>query len=141
MTTSLARRNLEAVERSIEVIESGDAARAPELIREIAHPEVEWTPLIASGVEGSYRGRERLAAFFEDFVGSFEARYDDRELRPLGDEAVLLLCRLKLRGRESGLDIDQEMGSVFEFEDGLIRRGHAYPTHAEALAAAEGASA
>ena len=135
--TSAAESNLEIIRRAIEAIESGDAERFGELVDEVAHPEIEWTPLIAVGIEGTYRGRDRLVSFFRDMHGSFEPRYEELELRSLGDDVVLAACQLKLTGRESELEFRQEMGSVFEFEDGLLRRGHAYPTHAEAREAAE----
>ena len=133
--------NLEIVSRAIESIEAGNVERFVELIEEVVHPEVEWSPLIAPAVEGTYRGRDRLAAFFEDFTGSFEVTYKDRELHPIGDDAVLLTCVLVLKGRESGVEVEQEMGSVFEFEDGQLRRGRAYPTHAEAREVAEAVGA
>jgi ketosteroid isomerase-like protein len=141
MTTETPSRNVEMVRRSLEAMEGGNRDAFRELIDQIAHPEVEWTPLIGTGVEGSYQGREQIANFFEDFVGSFEVRYEDREIRAFGDRFVLLLARMRLKGRESGVEVDQELGSVYEFEDGLLRRGRAYPTHEEALAAAEAVNA
>jgi ketosteroid isomerase-like protein len=137
MTTSTASERVDAIRRSVDVIESGDRDRFEEVLRDVTHPEIEWTPLIGSGVEGTYRGHEGITAFYADFLGSFAVRYEDRELRPIGDNVVLLLCRMRVEGRESGVEVDQEMGAVYEFEGGLIRRGRAYPTHTEALAAAE----
>jgi ketosteroid isomerase-like protein len=136
-----AARNVDAVRRSLDLVETGDREGLRRLVTEIAHPDCVWTPLIGEAVEGSYRGPDGFVAFFEDLLGSFEVRYEDRDLRPIGEGAVLSLYRLRLAGRESGLEVDQQMGAVFEFEDGVLRRGQAYPTHAEALAAAEGLDA
>jgi ketosteroid isomerase-like protein len=136
MTQEIATRNRELVTRLVELIEAKDQDGFRRLINEQAREEVEWSPLISTGVEGTYIGRARMISFFEDFVGSFEVRYADPEVRAMGDDIVVLLCRLQLKGRGSGLDVDQEMGSVFEFEEGQILRGIAYPSHAEALHAA-----
>jgi ketosteroid isomerase-like protein len=134
-------RNVDAVRRSLDLIESGDREAMRQLVAEIAHPECEWTPLIGEAVEGTYRGPDGLVSFFEDLLGSFEVRYEDRDLRAIGASGVLSLYQLRLTGRESGLEVDQEMGALFEFEDGLLRRGQAYPTHAEALRAAKALAA
>jgi ketosteroid isomerase-like protein len=134
-------RNVDVVRRSLDLVERGDREGLRRLVAEIAHPECVWMPLIGEAVEGSYRGPDGFVAFFEDLLGSFEVRYEDRDLRPIGASGVLSLYRLRLTGRESGLEVDQEMGAVFEFVDGLLRRGQAYPTRAEALAAAEGLGA
>ena len=59
----------------------------------------------------------------------------------MGDDDVLMLCTMELRGRGSGVDVSQEMGAIFEFEGGLMRRGRVFPSQAEALAAAAEVSA
>jgi ketosteroid isomerase-like protein len=130
-------RHLEIVRRSLEALETADLAAFRRLAEESTHPEVEWRPLIGTGIEGTYRGRDRIVSFFADFVGSFEVRYLDPELRAIGDDSVLLLGRMRLKGRHSGAQVERELAAVYEFEDGLLRRGRAYPTHEEALAAAE----
>jgi hypothetical protein len=63
-------------------------------------------------------------------------RYIDRDLQLAGEESVVLLCGLQLRGRGSDVEIVEEMGTIYEFEDGLLRRGQVYRGHAETLAAA-----
>jgi ketosteroid isomerase-like protein len=132
-----AEPNLEAIARFHDAMETGDREALADLVREIAHPEAEWTPLVTEVEGGAYRGREGVLAFFDDFLGSFEVRYDDRELRALDDRAVLMLCRMEVKGRGSGAGASQEMGVLYEFEDGRLRRGRAFPSHGAALAAAK----
>ena len=128
--------NVAAVRRFNEAMEAGDEDTLTALAREIAHPDGEWTPLVV-GVEGkTYRGSDGWGEFFADFLETFEVRYADPEFRSVGEEDVLMLCTMELRGRGSGVDVSQEMGALFEFEGGRLRRGRAYPSHAEALAAA-----
>jgi ketosteroid isomerase-like protein len=132
-----AEANLELIRRFHDAMEAGDREALGELVRQIAHPEAEWRPLVTEVEGGAYRGKAGVRAFFDDFLGSFEVRYQDRDLRAIDDVAVLLLCRMELEGRGSGAAVSQEMGVVYEFDEGLLRRGCAYGTHAQALAAAE----
>lgn len=132
-----AAANLEAIARFHDAMEAGDREALADLVREIAHPDAEWSPLVTEVEGGAYRGREGVLSFFEDFLGAFEVRYDDRNLRALDDRAVLMLCHMELKGRGSGAGVAQEMGVLYEFEDGLLRRGYAYPSHGAALAAAK----
>jgi ketosteroid isomerase-like protein len=136
VTTDAATRNVEALRDLLDATERRDR----QLLRAgsaLVHPDYEWSPLI-SGVEGRvYRGHEGVGSFLEDLLGSFDVRYADRDLRAIGDRAVLLLCTLEMRGLQSGAGASQELGVLWEFEAGRIRRGRAYDSHAEALAAAE----
>jgi hypothetical protein len=40
---------------------------------------------------------------------------------------------MSVKGRGSGAPLELEMGVFYEFEDGLFRRGRAFPSHAETL--------
>jgi hypothetical protein len=130
-------KNLETVARALDAIEANDREELARLTEASVHPEGELVPLIGAGLEGDYRGPEGISRFYDDLLEAFEVRYLDRDLRSVGEESVLLLCRLQLRGRESDIEMAIEMGTVYEFEDGLLRRGHVYRGHAETLAAAE----
>lgn len=118
-------------------IERGDREGLRRAVAESWHEDCEWFPLI-TGVEGdsSYRGHDGIVQFSEDLVNAFEVRYDDQEVRLVGS-AVVGLMTMHLRGRGSGVEINTELGVVYEIEGELIRRGWAYDSHADALAAAE----
>jgi ketosteroid isomerase-like protein len=132
--------NTEFVETAMDLIERGDHESLHELIEGRVHPEAELTPLISLGVEGVYEGPEGVRRFFDDLLDAFEVRYSERELRPVGDGVVLVLCRMALRGRESGLEIDRRVGTVYEFEGEQVRGARVYEDQAEAIAAAEAAA-
>jgi hypothetical protein len=136
-----AEANVETIRRFHDAMEAGDRRALAELVREIAHPDAEWTPLVTEVEGDAYRGKDGVFAFFDDFLGSFEVRYDDRDLRAVDDTAVLMLCRMELKGRGSGAAVAQEMGVLYEFEGALLRRGRAYPSREAALAAAKGLAA
>jgi ketosteroid isomerase-like protein len=87
----------------------------------VFHPEVEWhwapgTPGgdVYHGHEGIYRG---LAVWTESW-GAFEMHPE--ELITDGDD-VLALVRYRLRGAESGIDIEHPVAHLICLEDGLIR--------------------
>ena len=129
--------NVELVEAMMDLIERDEREALAELVDEHTHPEVEWTPLIAVAMEGAYHGREGIRRFLEDLLSAFAVRYHERDLRQLGDRIVLSLFRMDLRGRESGVQTSTRAGTVYEFENGLIRRGQVYDDQAEAVSAAE----
>jgi ketosteroid isomerase-like protein len=138
VTSAAATQHVEIISRTLDTIESGNRRELRRLIDDTVHQDCEWFPLLArveGGGEG-YHGPDGMAAFFEDLVGSFEVRYENREISALGDAAVLLICEMNVLGRESGVAVSRELGVIYEFDDGRLRRGRAYPSHAEAQTAA-----
>jgi hypothetical protein len=133
----VSNSNVEKVVRALDAVEAEDREELARLAEADVHPDGELVPLIGAGLEGSYRGPEGARRFFDDLLNVFEVRYLDRDLRPIGDESVVLLCRMQLRGRESEIEMLEEMGTIYEFEGGLLRRGRTFRGHAETLAAAE----
>jgi ketosteroid isomerase-like protein len=131
--------NVEFVEAVMDLIERGDQHALHELIEGRVHPEAELVPLISLGIEGTYEGPDGVRRFFDDLLDAFEVSYSDRELRPVGNGVVLVLCRMALRGRESGAEVVQDVGTVYDFEGGQFRSARVYDDQAEAARAAEGA--
>jgi len=86
-----------------------------------------------SELRGSpYTGRAGIEGWIADVEDNFgEWRASIHEVRPVG-ERVLVLGEVHLRGKGSGLALDQEYGWVFEFRDGRISRMGIYPDPAEA---------
>jgi ketosteroid isomerase-like protein len=99
-------------------------------------PEGEFIPAMAGAVEDKiYRGHEGFRRYFDELFASFsEVRLDNREYKDLGDR-VLVLYRLRVRGRDSGVEIDQPGGAVYQFRDGRIVLGRSFLSQSEALEA------
>jgi hypothetical protein len=71
-------------------------------------------------------------------MDAFAPRYLDRAYDPVGGDLLVASCRLRIEGRESGVGIDRDAALVCEFDEaGLLRRGWAYNSRAEALGAAK----
>jgi hypothetical protein len=84
-----------------------------------------------------YRGHGGLRAWLADIRDNFD-RFDPwlDEARVAGEDRVLALGGISFRAMESGIDMAEQMGWVFEFRTGLLRRMMFYGSPSEALEAA-----
>jgi ketosteroid isomerase-like protein len=102
-----------------------------------SHPDVEWSSAIRRQVEGGagiYRGRDEVREFWDEWHGVWDVEVELTEARDLG-ETVLALAVIRTKGRSSGAASERGIGYVFDFEDGLVRRGRSFLSAAEALEA------
>ena len=71
-----------------------------------------------------------LRQWFKDVDEMFsEITWQVQSVKDLGDDRVLVLGKLKGRGRASGAEVESPIGQIFEFRDGRVVRGWAYPSH------------
>jgi ketosteroid isomerase-like protein len=126
--------NVETVRASFEAWNRGDR----EGWMAAAHPEVEWSSAIVREVEGAdatvYRGRAGVERFWNEWHALWNVMIQPTEMRDLGD-SVLALATFRAGGGSSGVDLEQAIGYVFEFEGDLIKRATAYIRPDDALAA------
>ena len=103
---------------------------------ELATPDFEWWPALTKPyVGGCYRGREGAERFAADTRENWEELQSvAEEYRDLGDR-VLLLGRLKGRGKGSGVPLDQPYAVIFDSRSDRTWRFRAYFDRAEALKA------
>jgi ketosteroid isomerase-like protein len=108
------------------------------LFAELATPDFEWCPAITKALDGggAYRGREGVEKFAADTRENWEELQNvAAEYRDLSDR-VLVLGRLKGRGKVSGAPIDQPYVGIFDFRGDRVCRYRVYLDHAEGLRAA-----
>lgn len=107
------------------------------LFAELATPDFEWWPALTNAYEGGcYRGRERVEQFVADTSENWEELQGvSEEFRDLGD-SVLVLGRLKGRGRGSGAPVDQPSTVILDFRGDRIWRLRAYFDRDDGLGAA-----
>ena len=88
-------------------------------------------------VKGTYRGkrqaREFWAALHEDFD---ELRWDPEEIIEADESTVVVVSRIRGRGRRSGVTVDALAASVSTVSDGQWRSVKLYQSKADALEAA-----
>jgi ketosteroid isomerase-like protein len=101
-----------------------------------ADPAYEDQRKIWNGSIRLYRGHAELRRYADELFESFsEVRPEDVEFRDFGNR-VLCLYRLSVRGRDSGVEIEQPGGIIFELRGGKIVHGRSYLSHRQAFEAA-----
>jgi ketosteroid isomerase-like protein len=108
------------------------------LFAELATPDFEYYPAISRALDGGagYRGREGVERFAVDTRENWEELQAlPEEFRDLGD-LVLVLGRLKGRGKGSGAPVDTPTVTILDFRGDRIWRSRVYLDHAEGLRAA-----
>ena len=112
--------------------------RDGEAVRNLWHPEGEFTSAVSEleGTGGIYRAGE-LHKYMTDLDALFDGwRVEEAEFIEAGDNCVVQIQRVTGRAKGSGVPVDQRLGIVWTFKDGLIFRGRVFLTPQDALAAA-----
>ena len=128
--------HIEAFLRGVDAINRLDA----HAVLALTHEECVFEPL-RSQTEGAFVGHEGMRRFLADTAQTFElfkATYTD--LRDLGDERLLAIGKIRMRGRESGVETDVVSAAIVEFRDGrmLSYRDHSDPQLALQVAGVSG---
>lgn len=125
----MSAENVDIVRRALDAFSSGDA----ETFAKLTTPDIEWTTGLGA-VEGEvFHGHEGVATYFARLDRAWDSfQYMPSEFRDLG-EVVVVLGRLRGRGRGGSVPVDSPVGSVWELRDGAIWRLRAYLDHDKAL--------
>jgi ketosteroid isomerase-like protein len=129
----MSQEKLEAAREALEAWNRGDL----EGWLKPLHPDIEWSSAIAMQVEGKdtvWNGEAGMRRFWDEWHAVWNLKIDISELRDLGDR-VLVLARIQVHGKTSGVEVARGIGYVFEFEGDLIRRARSYLSSDEALEA------
>jgi ketosteroid isomerase-like protein len=134
----MSHDNEAVVRRAYTLWGAGDYESLMQLFLSSASPEVELHSRFGGLAGEPYRGHEGVRAWLADIQENFE-RFEPwlEDARPAGEDRIVVLGGVSFRARESGLDMDEQMGWIHEFRDGLLRRMLFYGSHAEALEAAD----
>src|SRR6476619_432222 len=89
---------------------------------EWAHPEIEFVLADLGPDGGSWKGLSAMAQAWRTYLGAWEGyRTEVDEYRNLDDERVLVLLRLRGRGRTSGMQLGKlrtEAANLFHVRGG-----------------------
>jgi ketosteroid isomerase-like protein len=100
-------------------------------------PEIEVHEDPSFPEAGVYRGIEAVGRYFRQFTESFdEFTFEAEDFIDVDEDRVLMLFRLRTRGKESGATVDAHPGWIFTVRDRKAVRIEAYLDRAEAFAAA-----
>jgi ketosteroid isomerase-like protein len=123
--------NVELVRAAIGAYNDRDAAALSRLMR----PDVDLRPPIHALQGRAYRGHDGVRQWLRDVEESFaEARIESVDLRDLGP-TVVALTSFRVRGKESRLELESELGLILEISGGQIASWHGFFSHSDALAA------
>jgi ketosteroid isomerase-like protein len=98
-----------------------------------ADPGIEF--VVPDGPEPSTRTGTAAAPGVEAFVELWEdLRFDAEEYCEMDHDSVLVVCRMRGRGKGSGVEVDQRRASLFHIRDGKVIRLALYWERERALA-------
>ena len=112
----MSRENVEAVDAWIAAINRRDLAT----LLELADPDIDFRSYLATltGSDGAYRGHDGLTRYVRDLGEAFESfEVQLEEARDLGD-TVLMVGRLRAKGRASGLEVEERLAWLHTFRPG-----------------------
>lgn len=134
------RLNVEPSERSadwvrevVAAVNEGDAQR----LAHLTGPDVEFHSVFAASEGRVYRGQDGFEQFFQDTEAAFDGfRVDLRGFQQLPGDQLLVEMLMTVRGRASGVPIEQLVWQVWTFKDGRPWRNEAFFARDQALEAA-----
>ena len=131
----MSQENVEAFKRGLEAGNRGDV----ETLLEELDPEVEWHSALHAllgGEQTVFRGHDGVREMLRDLNEAFgEIQIEISEIRDLG-ERIVAIGHLRLRGRESGAELESPIAYVAQYRNGKVIRLDDYLDHQEALEAA-----
>jgi ketosteroid isomerase-like protein len=110
--------HIQAFLRGVDAINRLDATA----VLALTHEDGVFEPMRAQ-TEGAFLGADGMRRFLADTAETFElfkASYPD--VRDLGDERLLAIGTIRMRGRESGVETDVLSAAIVEFRDGRMWR-------------------
>jgi ketosteroid isomerase-like protein len=130
----MSEEQIETIRKGQQAFSRGDTGWALEQVAD----DVEWHPTGAwLGLEESYRGPEGVMEWMETLRAEFE-EFEvllEEVLSEEGD-AVVVVERLRGRGRESGAAAEMTIYAVYRFNDeGKVARRDAFTSAEDALGA------
>jgi ketosteroid isomerase-like protein len=130
----MSRDKVDVAKRAVDAYNRRDVDG---LFAELVTPDFVWNPATVRGLDGGgYSGREGVERSAVDTRENWEELQNIAdEFRDLGDR-VLVLGRLRGRGKASGAPVDQPYITVLDFRGDRICRGQVYFDRAEGLRAA-----
>jgi len=128
----MSQENVELLRRGIDAWNK----RLVDVWLDYAAPEIEWMPAGPAAVEQTiYRGYDEVRAGVSAAWETWDVfDLQESEVRDLGD-STLWLGRVKMRGRTSGVELDQEFAIRSVVRDGKITLVHTYLSWREGLEA------
>ena len=97
---------------------------------------MDWSNSIGP-LKGIYSGRTGLMELWQSFLEAWqEVRWDPQEFIEVDEARVIVVNRVRMRGKRSGADVEAIGVQLWTITDGKGRKVKLYQTKGEALEAA-----
>ena len=114
--------HIQAFLRGVDAINRLDATT----VLALTHEECVFEPLRAQ-TEGAFVGHEGMRRFLADTAETFDLfKVSYTALRDLGEERLVAIGTIRIRGSESGVESDVTSAAVVELQDGRMLRYRDY---------------
>jgi ketosteroid isomerase-like protein len=132
----VAQDNVEVVREGYARWQAGDYEALLRFFLANAEPDIELYSRLGGFSGAPYRGHDGLRAWLAEIQETFD-RFEPwvDEARDAGDDRVVAIGGIRFRARESGLDMAERLGWVYEFRNGRLRRMMFYGSPGDALEA------
>jgi ketosteroid isomerase-like protein len=128
----MSAEDIERIRNGFALFEQG---RLDEAMEGLA-PDFELNDHIVPEDTTGARGREALRTQVESINQAFgEIRYELRDFIDLGDR-ILVRVGVQAKGEQTGIEMEEEVGHIWEVREGLARSLEIFRTWEEALSAA-----
>jgi ketosteroid isomerase-like protein len=128
------QRNLELAQSLLDAFQRGDLEAA----RPYIHRDSEVTSDPVGINTGVYRGYAGYLTWLNQWLEAWDDfTVEVEDMVALGERHVIVDVHQRGRGRLSGVPVDQQLGQMWEIVDGRIMAFILYPSHDEAVSAAE----
>ena len=138
----MSQENVEQLRVSIEVFLAGTSEFDREdMLSKLAEgldPEIELDASDAPvlDINGVYRGTAAVQQYWREWLAAWETNRFEYQLVDAGDDRVVQLLDLRMRGRSTGIELPfGKLAWVYKLRDGLVVHQKLYMSHAEALEA------
>jgi len=113
----MSQENLEKALATVVAVAQMDVAA----LLELTDPEVEWHSFLAQlGEAGVYRGHDGIRQYVQDLQDAWEVFQATVEDTIAIGNVVLIVSRLRYRGKGSGVDAASPAGHMVKFREGRI---------------------
>ena len=101
---------------------------------EVCHPEIEFSSMLAELEGSTYRGHAGVRRYFDDVASTWEEwRNEPEQVMSAPDGRVLIVLRMHIRGKGSGVPIERRAAHVWELREGKLWRSTPYADPKQAL--------
>jgi ketosteroid isomerase-like protein len=125
----MSREDVEILKDAYEALNRGDIPQALDALA----ADAQWSEHSDLPEAATYRGRDVIRAFLEDYLESWDEFHQETEELIPGGNKVAVLLHLSARGKGSGIEVAARYAHVWTMRDGKGVRVDAYADREQAL--------